>query len=270
MKPLMLPIHFFSETNTFATLESYHTVKDLKLTMMKKLQFNLQRMPYYSLYEVCNKKDIVEERFLDDNDKIVDMIAVWDKEKEEFYKRNESIEFKLYLKLQLYYNYAETDIDTITMIYVQTAYEVNLGRFNLNEEKIISLAAIQLLANYGSNQDLVYQNLQAITEKFIPFDKFALYPAVDWIQKIMESFSNTKPCSKLEAKINYLESLNTSPEFQSHQFIVKVIFILKKKYSQKLNANNAEKSYPEDCILAVKSKGISVLDMDRVKFNLIF
>ena len=34
-------------------------------------------------------------------------------------KTNELIEFKIYLKIQLFYNYIESDIDTITMMYVQ-------------------------------------------------------------------------------------------------------------------------------------------------------
>ena len=34
-------------------------------------------------------------------------------------KRNEIIEFKISLKIQLYYNFNETDNDTITMVYVQ-------------------------------------------------------------------------------------------------------------------------------------------------------
>lgn len=219
----MFPVYFFSETNSFVTLESYHTIKDLKANIMKKLQFNPQRIPYYNLYEICHKKDILEERFLDDNDKVVDIIAVWDKENQEFSKRKETIEFKMYLKLQLFNNYAETDIDTITMIYFQTNYEIIHGRFNLNEELAITLAALQLMVNYGANSEFAYQNLQSEIEKYIPKNILQNNPSITWLQKIMESFSATKTLSKLGSKITYLEKLKESLIFQSHQFIVKVI-----------------------------------------------
>lgn len=119
MKPIMFPVYFLSDTHTFVPTESYTTVKELKSTIMRKIQFNVARIPYYCLYEICNKKDSIEERFLDDSDKIVDVVAMWDKEKDDFMKRNEVIEFKIYLKIQLFYTCNETDNDTITMMYVQ-------------------------------------------------------------------------------------------------------------------------------------------------------
>jgi len=194
---------------------------------MKKLEFNPQRIPYYNLYEICIKQDILEERFLDDNDKVVDILAVWDKEKEEQIKKKEKIEFKLYLKLQLFYNYAQTDIDTITMLYVQTNYEVISGRFNLNEESIISLASLQLALNFGPNRDQAFQNLQSNLEKYVPADKVNDNPLVTWVQKIIEYYSNLKPLTKLAAKITYLEQLKSSPLYESHQFNVKVRKYLK-------------------------------------------
>ena len=119
MKPIMFPVYFLSNNHLLIPTESYTTVKDLKTSIMRKIQFNVARIPYYCLYEICNKKDYIEERFLEDSDKIVDIVAMWDKEKDEYMKTNELIEFKIYLKIQLFYNYIESDIDTITMMYVQ-------------------------------------------------------------------------------------------------------------------------------------------------------
>jgi len=210
---------------------------------------------HYSLYEICTKPDRVEERFLCENERIVDVIAVWDKEKADFEKKKEAIEFKLYLKLQTFYKYAETDIDTITMVYMQTVYDVLSGRLNLSEEKIVDLAALELLANFGQNKDLAFKAIQENLEKYLPRNHIDDLAAITWSQKIMDTFVNLNQMSKLAAKITYLEYLKSNPLYQSHQFTV--------KYSEKLNANNAEKSYPEDCVLAIKSNGISVLDLDR-------
>ena len=119
MKPIMFSIYFFSGTHTLVPTECYTTVRDLKATIMRKLQFKIARIPYYCLFEVCDKTDFLEERFLDDNEKIVDIVALWDKDKSDYMKKNEIIEFKIFLKLQLFYNYLENDLDTVTMLYVQ-------------------------------------------------------------------------------------------------------------------------------------------------------
>ena len=56
MKQIMFPIYFFSQTSTAIATESYTTVHDLKFSMMKKLELSIAKIPYYCLYEVCDKK----------------------------------------------------------------------------------------------------------------------------------------------------------------------------------------------------------------------
>ena len=57
MKQIMFPIYFFSQTSTAIATESYTTVHDLKFSMMKKLELSIAKIPYYCLYEVCDKND---------------------------------------------------------------------------------------------------------------------------------------------------------------------------------------------------------------------
>ncbi len=57
MKQIMFPIYFFSQTNTSIATESYTTVHDLKFSIMKKLQLSIAKIPYYCLYEVCDKSE---------------------------------------------------------------------------------------------------------------------------------------------------------------------------------------------------------------------
>ena len=137
MKQWMFPIHFFSDTHTLVPTESYTNVIDLKTSIMKKLQLNVTRIPYYALYEVCIKDNVTEERFLDDLDRFVDILATWANEKEEYEKLKKHIEFKIYLKIQIYYPFKEDDIDTITLHYVQTNYDVISGKFKLSDEEIV-------------------------------------------------------------------------------------------------------------------------------------
>ena len=164
----------------------------------------------------------MEERFLEDSERVADVIALWDKEVDEYSKKKEPIDFKLYLKIFLHYPYPENDVDTVTAVYTQSVYDVLNGKYNLKEEDIITLAALLMLVEYGTDQDNAYQNLQRKLDKFVPINQINLNPAVFWIQKIMELYSGLKSSSKLEAKLTYMEHLKNFPVWEAHQFTAKV------------------------------------------------
>jgi myosin-7 len=256
MKPMIVSINFFNETSVNLEFESYTTIKELKMNLMKKLGFNATRAPYYSLYEICNKKDKVEERFLDDYERVADIIALWEKEIEECLKNKEQVEFKMYLKIFLYFPYNENDIDTVSIIYYQTVYDTIGGKYQLREEDVVTLASLQLLIDYGTDYESAYQALQKLLDKYVPMNLLNNNTNVYWVQKIMELYSGLKATSKQEAKLTYLEQLKTSPLWEAQQFLV--------KYSSK-NVENPE-NLPEEIILGIKPNGISIYDMERVRF----
>jgi hypothetical protein len=222
MKPMIIPIHFFSDTNVSIEVESYTTVRDLKTALMRKLKFNLSRIPYYCLYEICNKKDKIEERFLEEGERVVDILSLWEKDMEEYTKKKEQIEFRIYLKIFLYYPYSDTDIDTVDVVFTQTVYDTVNAKYNLKENDIITLAALQLLSEFTIYQDKAYQNLQKNLDRYIPMNKINLNPNIYWIQKIMELYSGLKTSSKLEAKMTYIEHMKSSSLWEAHQFEGKV------------------------------------------------
>jgi myosin-7 len=223
MKPMIVPIHFFSGTSSLLEVESYTTIRELKTNLMKKLQFNINRAPYYCLFEICNKREQFEERYLEDSQRVSDILSLWDRDIEDFLKKKEQIEFKIYLKLFLYYPYADTDVDSVSIVFYQTVYDVVGGKYNLNENDIISLASLQLLVEFSTSQDSAYQNLQKNLDKYVPINKIGLNPTIQWVQKIMELYSTLNANSKLEAKLAYIEQLKNSPVWEAHQFDAKVI-----------------------------------------------
>ena len=87
MKPIPVEINFFSGAATTMQVESYTTIRDLKTAVMRKLQLNIERIPYFALYEICYKPNCIEERYLSENFKVCDVISVWDKESEDYKKK---------------------------------------------------------------------------------------------------------------------------------------------------------------------------------------
>ena len=145
MKPIVLEMNFFSGAATTCQVESYTTIRELKTQVMDKLKLNISRIPYFSIFEMCYKTNCIEERYINEFDKVCDILSIWQRETENYKKEKEklkdkdtNIEFKFFLKLLLYYDFNHEDLDSVTMTYVQCNFEVINDRYNLTEEGLFS------------------------------------------------------------------------------------------------------------------------------------
>ena len=254
LKPIPTPIFFFSGSQTNVKIESYTTVRDLKTMMMNILDFNPQKAIYYSVYEICSKQTVTEERFLDDNEKVCDVISLWKADMSKATKQNELIEFKLYLKLLIYYPFDEEDYDTVSVVYYQTLYDVLSGKFRLSQEQITILSALQLLNEFGSDRESAFNSVQKNIEKYIPASGMEMLSKDQWAESIMELYSSLSSYSKNQAKWNYLEELKQIPTYQSHQF--DATFNITKSGSN-------DDNIPDNCVIGIKPEGIMILDRNR-------
>ena len=251
LKSILIPIYFFGGKSTIIKIESYNTINDLKNKLMEHLEFNKNKSIYYSIYEICSKLNETEERFIDDNENICDVISLW---KNEIGKSKEKIEFKLYLKLLIYYSFDEDDYDTINMIYNQSLYDVLTGKFNIDENKIITLASLQILAEFGKDNENAYKSLKNNIEKYVPFNQINKMRNIQWCEKIIEFYSNLSEFNQNQAKWNYLEELKNNVNYQMQQFDAK--FNLNKSITN-------EDNIPEECVIGIKPDGINILDRER-------
>ena len=131
---------------------------------MNKLDFNTQRAIFYSIYEICYKTSGTEERFLDDNEIICDVLSIWKSDIRKSKTNKEDILFRFYLKLLIYYPYDETIIDNIAIEFYQTVYDVISGKFNLSEEEILILGALQLVNEFGNDVEKAYININKLSK----------------------------------------------------------------------------------------------------------
>ena len=76
LKPISIPVYYFNGQFNIIKIESYTTFKDIKKNLMDKLEFISQKEIFYSLYEICYKTTGTEERFLDDNEIISDILNI--------------------------------------------------------------------------------------------------------------------------------------------------------------------------------------------------
>ena len=254
LKSISIPLYSFDNKQYDINIESYTTVKDLKNKMMENLNFNIQRSIYYSIYEIGINDEGTYEKYIDDSEIVCDILAYWKSEKLKAEKKNKNVDFKLYFKLLIYYPFEENDDDTISLVYYQTLYDVISGKFNLNENKIIKLAGLQLLDECGNEREKAYNNLKENYRKYVPSNKINLMTQSQWIEKIMQFYSIISSFPKNESKWNYLEELKEDKLYQTHQFEAKFNF-------SKSGTN--DDNITDDCIIGFKPDGIMILDSER-------
>ena len=252
--PIDLPVKFFTGNQTLIKVESYTTIRDLKIQLMNKLDFNIQRAVYYSIYEICEKKSGTEERFIDDSEKVCDILSVWSNELIRDKKTGDTSKFHLYLKLLIYYPFEKDDIDTISVVYHQTVYDVLTGKHPVDERKIINLAAYQLVAEFEDDEDPAAKKLNDNVNKYIPVSKANLMSAEDWREKILEQYRKVNDLKKNDAKWEYIQELKNLCTYQTQQFYG--------KYNEQKSGTN-EDDIPEECIIGFRPDGILILDREH-------
>ena len=144
---------------------------------------------------------------MSENYKVCDVLLVWEKETEEYIKKNLQITFKIFLKIQLYYNYNPKDLDSVTMHYVQTNFEVLKGLYKISLQNIIELAALQFFINYGKiSDDDIRRHVSTELKTAVPCKKFFHIKDEEiTVDKIIDEYSKLNFKSKLEAKNKYLD-----------------------------------------------------------------
>ena len=252
--PIELPVKFFTGNQTIIKVESYTTIRELKIELMNKLDFNIQRAIYYSIYEICEKKSGTEERFIDDGEKVCDILSVWNNEIEAMKKKGETCKFHLYLKLLIYYPFEREDIDTLSVVYYQTVYDVISGKHPVDENKIIELAAYQLVVEFDDDDDKTEKKLNENLHKYIPANKYNLIPAQDWKEKVFEQYKKVHHQNKNDCKWEYLQLLKDLPTYQMQQFNA--------RFNEQKSGTN-EDNIPSECIIGLCPDGIKILDREH-------
>ena len=254
LKSILINVYFFTGKEKQIKVESYTTFKEVKNNIMNLLDFNSQRSVYYSIYEICYKKNGTEERFIDDNEIVCDVISLWRSDIIKHQKKNEKIYFKFYLKLLIYYPFDHTNYDTISIIYYQTLYDVISGKFELEEKEILILAALELTNEFQQNHEKAYNSLLEHYTKYVPGNKLNLLTQCQWIEKIISIYNTISNYQKKDIKLMYLKFLEKFPTYQAQLFD-----------SQYIESRSSDTSsiIPKNCILGFKSDRVIIFDENK-------
>ena len=254
LKPIPIIVYLFDGSKVNLNVESYTSIKEVKEKVINNLFLDIQNSMNYCLYEICYKNTGSEERFIDDSERVCDIISVWKSEMDKDKKKNIDSFFRFYFRVLIFSPFEKDDEETLFRIYNQNVHDVIVGRFPLNTEKVITLASLQLFNKFvddDNSHERAKQDLEELLDQYIPKKKMELLSKEEWIRRIMIKFGQYVGVSRIDAQWNYLEELKEIHTYQATQFDA--------KYNQKKSSVN-EDNIPEKCIIALKPDGVSVLN----------
>ena len=169
-------------------------------------------------------------------------------------KKGDISKFHFYLKLLIYYPFEKDDIDTLSVVYHQTVYDVISGKHPVDERKIINLAAYQLIVEFEDDEDVAEKKINDSLNKFIPANRFNLMSGEEWKEKILEQYKKVNDIKKNDAKWEYIQELKNLPTYQMQQFNA--------KFNEQKSGTN-EDDIPDKCVIGLKPEGITILDREH-------
>lgn len=146
-KQMPLRVYFMNGHDIVLYMESYTTIKHLRDEIVQKTQLKKEMFPYFSIYEVCEKKETYEERYLENDVLLSDVLDRWDKEKD----TDSAADFKLYFRIRIFFPLDYKEEDSVVMFYNQMLYEYRLGRYPCEEKDVVTLAALACQNEFGNS-----------------------------------------------------------------------------------------------------------------------
>eukprot|EP00743_Colponemidia_sp_Colp-15_P003174 GILK01003428.1.p1 GENE.GILK01003428.1~~GILK01003428.1.p1 ORF type:complete len:838 (+),score=147.49 GILK01003428.1:48-2516(+) len=239
-KPCMLRVHFVNETFKTVPVESFTTAIELRDIMAHKLK--LKNAVIYSIAEVvkATPDSPADERFLEDDERIMDLVSVWESEQ----SKSQGFQGHLLFKIRLFLALDETDQEQVNMYYMQAVADVVAGRYPTTEQDVITLAALQMQCNFGDytgNSELITGKLAT----YIPLAWLQQGKPTEWEEKILLLYAKLLGYETREAKLSYLDYCKNWPLFSTSFF----------------NCQQSKKNdLPAEVLLAVGSSKLFVCD----------
>jgi len=202
--------------NAFKTLDAdcFTQIKEVKRNFVQKLGLGYS-VPF-SLFEFSKEG---EERILDDDVRVLDVLAAWDRianEKKlvggsEFYR----LVFKAELVLKTSDKNLLEDEEAMNLIYIQAVHDVVTERYPVEAKDCPSLAALQLQASFGDYKPETH-TIDWISDRLVELLPESLYGGGkgkkgsdaarnEAAQKVLSKYSKLSGVSANEAKLSYLD-----------------------------------------------------------------
>ena len=191
LRPIPINVYLFDGTKVNINVESYTSIKELKEKAINSLFLDIQNSMNYCIYEICTKTNGIEERFIDDSERVCDIMSVWKSEMDKDMKKKIDSFFRFYLRILIFSPLEKDDTETLSIVYHQNSHDVIVGRFPLNVDKAITLASLQLFNEFLEDNIRAKQALEENLERYVPKNKIKTVSLgkEEWVRSIFNKYS---------------------------------------------------------------------------------
>lgn len=250
--PVLVRVYHLDGTYDVLPVSSWVTPGLLKQMVCEKR--GIQDGEAFGIYEMTPEG---EERFLDPDERILDLVAYWQRLfEEEKSKADDGATkkqkkkalgnnfYRVVFKVHMYFEPGATDTAASHEMYIQAVYDVVSARYPCGERDCIALASLQLQAEYGDS------GLSDLKEKLIRFlpTKYAEGTRQSELStEIRKAHALHNGKSAEAAESEYLEYVKEWQVYGSSFFFVE----------PQMSAD-----LPDEVFLAVNPKGILIINPD--------
>ena len=243
MQPVLVRVYHVTGDSEFLPIMSWTTAEDMNRMMALKL--GIKNSEPFAVYEVTPQ---MEERYLEPNERIVDLVAYWqrlfEEEKVENDKKRDAAQrsYRFVYKVHRYYDSADDDRHAAHQMYRQALYDVVSSRYPATDEECLRLAGIQLQVEFGPGGfGITGETLHHFLPKRM-CDNAEKVP--EYISSITEEHEKQKSNTRTQAQALYLEIVRAMEVYGSSFFFVEPQMSV---------------DLPTECFLAVSPAGILVI-----------
>ena len=256
-KQILYQIYFLTGEHVLIGCESYTLIKELKDSILNRFKLTSNRGNYLGIfYTVHVEKDNIltlDDGFLDDKTKIMDILAKWDSFKKNNMKTGFSFISRIYIRIRASFDYeANHSNDDITLVYIQSVYEFLNDRYAVNEKDILNLASTKMAVDYGDFSEEKVRFLKINIQDYIPKSRLEVYQPQIWIDRILVNYLQLKTYSKTQAKQLFLSYLKKFESFNAQVYKAKLII------SEEILQNCIENSENNEKLLIWKIDGLLI------------
>lgn len=255
-EPVLVRVYHLDGTFDTVPVTSWVVPSLLKAMVAEKR--GIRNPEAFAIYEMTPDG---EERFLEADERVLDLVAYWQRLYEEEKQKGEDGAskkkkkkaigndfYRVVFKVHMYLDPAPNDPAAAHEMYVQAAYDVVSARYPCGEKDCLALGALQMQAEYGKTG---VQELETKLTRYIP-GKFLENPIhhAPLAAELGRQHAAHADKSKQDAESEYLAYVRDWQVYGSSFFFVEPQMSL---------------DLPEEVFLAVNPKGILIIDPDSKK-----
>jgi myosin-7 len=203
----------------------------------------------FATFEVSSND---EERVLDEDDRVLDLLSYWQREFGTTKKGKAPPTFQFIFKMRLFFDISDTDTAAIDLAFIQAVHDVTDSRYPCNEDDCLTLAALQAQETFGDyNGTSPFKDtglVNFLPAKYLKGDKDA---QSELEGKIIKIYQKLKGYTVMEAKLNYLDYVKSWKIYGSSYYFVEP---------------QNSRDFPSDVVLAINAKGVLVVDPETKDF----